>query len=94
MLDAAAHRRSVLLRAWAEHILGYRGRGSQFKQKKCICTMGNSHPVVYGTLGEKLLCPVPHTTSSWISCTLHKRTTFLLPVGVLGENLLILFVRN
>jgi hypothetical protein len=76
-----------------QNIYGYHGRGSQFKQN-CICTMGISHPVVYGTLGEKHLFPMPHTTSSWTSCTLHKGTTILLPVGALGEDLVTLIVRN
>jgi hypothetical protein len=68
--------------------------GSQFKQKKYICTIGISHPVAYGTLGEKHLSPVAHTMSSWISRSLHKRTSFLLSVGALGEDLVTIFVRN
>jgi hypothetical protein len=53
--------------------------------------LGISHLVAYGTLGEKHLSPVPHTMSSWISCSLHKRTTLLLPVGALGEDLVTIF---
>jgi hypothetical protein len=57
MLDAALQRRTVRLQVWAEHISGYCGTASQFKQKKGFCTMGISQTVVYGTLGEKHLSP-------------------------------------
>jgi hypothetical protein len=50
------------------HISVYRGRGSQFQQK-CICTMEIPHCVVYQTLRQEQLCPVPRTTSSRIACS-------------------------
>jgi len=45
-------------------------------KQKCICTMGISHSVVYGTLGEIHLSPVPHTLSPWISFTPKAQLSF------------------
>jgi len=67
--------------------------GGDLCLNRSVSARWESHTVVYGTLGERHLSPVPHTLSSRIS-TLHKSTTFLLPVGVLGEDLITLFVRN